>query len=127
MITPVQDNNSGISQLFFEKSFPEPKEEPLFTIKKKKSGSSDAAEGARAAGEVMVDRATFAAFLQAEMGGSRTGETGGVKQENSGAADRAEVPVQERFRRDSSSAVSSDILKMKIRMQQGGEMDALLV
>ena len=128
MITPVQDNDSGISQLFFQKSFPKPKEEPLLTIKKKGSGASGAGEDDGEPGtEVTVDRATFAAFLQAELGGSRTAETGGVKQESRSTADRPDASMQERFRKDSSSAVSSDILKMKIRMQQGGETNSLFV
>ena len=46
MVSSLQNDNGGLAQMFFQKSFPEPKAEPLFDLKK---ANGDTDEGAAAA------------------------------------------------------------------------------
>lgn len=127
MISSVQDNESRISQLFFQKSFPKPKEEPLLEDKKAnglEDGEAGDTPGLQASGgsnRAAAVQNNFAGMLRGMLAPSFQTKTDAAGPTN--AKERTEQPFQDsagtaQARNAAPRALSDELLAMKIRLQQ---------
>lgn len=125
MIAAVSNSTGGLVQTFFEKSFPEPKDEPLFELKKtpdtEESRSRSTLNTQSAEAATVIAQGNFNSVMQSMMAALVEKDRIVPGKEEGKDPYGGEDPIKTSARVVEHRMVSDEMLLMQMRMRQSSD------
>ena len=126
MISPVQGAENSLTEIFFQKTFPEPKDEPLLLKKGNRADNDEAAgDNATQPGQASGVQAGFDISLSGAVASlSVTGNAAQASEASDSDTENGNKDTEDVYlSREGLRGISDELTRMKIRLQMGNSLD----